>query len=259
MNSNKHVNGSDAPSALTFWNVDEPDDQLLPIMAHELRQPLNAILMALDLLHDESSRDSSAREAREIAQHQALHMSRIIDDMLDSFSAGHGRLTLNIAPVDLSAIVNDVIKSTRLACASRRHRISVSLPRQPVSLVADPSRLVQILTNLLTNAAKYTDPGGHICVTTALSSDSVVIRVRDNGRGISPELLPRIFDLYQRGSHQRERGLGLGLTLVKSLMELHGGSVVAHSQGAGMGSEFIVRLPVGACYPPLSSPALGAD
>ena len=111
--------------------------------------------------------------------------------------------------------------------------------------MVDFSRVVQILTNLLTNAAKYTEPGGRIYLTGDLSSDDVVIRVRDNGRGISPQLLPRIFDPYQRGPNQRECGLGLGLTLVKTLVELHGGTVVAQSRGPSTGSEFVVRLPMG--------------
>jgi signal transduction histidine kinase len=258
MNPYKHTKENELSSGLTFWNHEGPGDQLLPTIAHELRQPLNAILMALEIVRNERGGESGAREAREIAKHQALHMSRIIDDMLDTFC--QGRLHLNVAPVDLLTTVNDAIKSTRLAWATSGHRISVSLPRQPVSLVADPSRLVQILTNLLTNAAKYTDPGGHISLSADLSSESVVIRVRDNGQGMSPELLPRIFDLYQRGPHQRERGLGLGLTLVKSLVELHGGSVAAHSQGLGMGSEFIVCLPIAnTCHPESSNAPCHAD
>ncbi len=122
--------------------------------------------------------------------------------------------------------------------------MTVSLPPGPVSLLADPSRLNQILTNLLTNAAKYTDPGGEICLTAEVAAGAVVLRVRDNGMGIAPELLPRVFDLFQQGDgpDQACGGLGIGLALVKSLVELHGGNVSAFSRGAGTGSQFVVRL-----------------
>ncbi|MGD0138032.1 MAG: HAMP domain-containing sensor histidine kinase [Tepidisphaeraceae bacterium] len=220
------------------------DDQVLPILAHELRQPLSAILLALGTEQLECSDKTAAREARDIAHHEALHMSQIISDLLDVCSDKRGRPHLHLEPVDLAVIVHRSIATSRASLDAGGHRLSVSLPPDPVSLMADPSRLEQILTNLLTNSAKYTGPGGHIYVSADVCSDVVVIRVRDNGRGISPDLLARIFDLYQRGNHPEERGLGLGLALVKSLVELHGGSVAAYSQGLGMGSEFVVRLPV---------------
>ena len=167
-------------------------------------------------------------------------MSRIIDDVLDVYFNVHGRLRLRLASVDLAAIIRAAITTTRPTFADRGHRISVSLPPEPVVFVADASRLQQIFTNLLTNAAKYTEPGGHICVTAGRWSEVVVIRVSDNGRGIDPELLPRIFDPFQQGE---DGGLGLGLALVKSLVELHGGGVAVRSEGPGMGSEFVVHLP----------------
>src|SRR5262249_37270387 len=130
--------------------------------------------------------------------------------------------------------------------ATRGHRLAVALPPEAVTLHADPLRLEQVLTNLLSNAAKFTDPGGHIRLTAEVEADHVIVRVRDNGRGIAPELLPRVFDLFQQGVHSGERvtsGLGIGLALVKSLVELHGGSVAASSAGPGTGAEFVVCLP----------------
>jgi len=242
--------GDEPPTGPTVGAVDRRKDVLLPIVAHELRQPLSAILMALSV-HDECDDESSAREARDIAKHGALQMSRIIDDVIDVYRDAHGKLRLRLAPMDLATIVRHSIETARPGLAARGHRLSVSLPPDPVSFLADASRLEQVLTNLLTNAANCTEPGGHIYVTGDVPTDEVVIRVRDNGRGICPDLLPRIFDPFQQGNDSGDRpggALGLGLALVKSLVELHGGSVAAHSEGLGMGSEFVVRLPTGPSF-----------
>jgi signal transduction histidine kinase len=174
-------------------------------------------------------------------------MSRIIDDMIDFYCDAHGKLRLRLAPVELAAVVFHAIENARPSLTAGNHRFSVSLPPETVSLLADASRLEQILTNLLTNAAKYTESGGFIYLTADLWTDVVVIRVRDNGIGIAPDLLPRIFDPFQQGNDSAgcfSGGLGLGLTLVKSLVELHGGRVAAYSGGLDMGSEFVVSLPV---------------
>jgi signal transduction histidine kinase len=156
--------------------------------------------------------------------------------------------------LNLASIVQDAIETARPSIASRGHRISVSLPPASVFFAGDPVHVKQILTNLLTNAAKYTAVGGHIYLSADASSEVVTIRVRDNGRGISPELLPFIFDPFRRQFEARPGGLGLGLSLVKSLVALHGGNVVAHSMGLNMGSEFTVNLPTrgpdaGAAFP----------
>jgi signal transduction histidine kinase len=148
--------------------------------------------------------------------------------------------------VDLAAVVAGATETTSHLLAARGHRLTVSLPAGPVSLMADPVRLEQVLANLLANAAKFTDPGGDIRVTAQTEAGQAVLRVRDNGRGIAPDLLPRVFDPFWQGPGRGEngaRGLGLGLALVKSLVELHGGSIAAHSEGPGTGAEFIVRLP----------------
>jgi len=184
--------------------------------------------------------ESAARDCLDIAKLGARHMSRIIDDVLDTYLDVHGRIRLNLAQVDLNSVVQAAITTARPNLAAKGHRVSVSLPPDPVLFIADSSRLRQVLTNLLTNACKYTDSGGLICVTGGKWSDVVVIRVEDNGRGIKPDLIPRIFEPFQHGE---DGGLGLGLALVKSLVELHGGSVAVDSDGDGMGSEFVVHLP----------------
>jgi signal transduction histidine kinase len=146
--------------------------------------------------------------------------------------------------VELAAVVAGATEATARLLAARGHRLTVSLPAGPVFLVADPVRLEQVLANLLANAAKFTDPGGDIRLTARAEAGQVVLRVRDNGRGIAPELLPRVFDPFWQGPGVKgARGLGLGLALVKSLVELHEGSIAAYSEGTGTGAEFIVRLP----------------
>jgi signal transduction histidine kinase len=232
--------------------------RLLPILAHELLQPLNAILLALDAVDLECDDASAVREAGVVAKDQALHMARIIDDVMEVSRDAYGKMRLRMGSVDMTSIVADAIATVRPSLTSRRHRLSVALPAEPVTLLADSSRLHQVLTNLLNNAAKFTEPGGCICLTVEVCGDFVIILVRDNGRGISPDLLPGIFEPFQQGEDpvdcDRGRGLGLGLSLVRSLVELHGGSVAAYSQGSGAGSEFVVRLPTRYSGSPAAAP-----
>jgi signal transduction histidine kinase len=243
------------PIGPPLGNVERLRNQLLPIVAHELRQPLNAILLALEP-HDEVDHGIAAQEARELCRREALHMSQIIDNVLNTYCDANGRLHLHLVPMELASIVYDAIETALPSILSRGHRFSMSLPPDSVTFVGDPVRLKQILTNLLTNASRYTTPGGHIYLSADLSSEVVTIRVRDNGRGISPELLPHIFDPCWRQAEARSGGLGLGLALVKSLVEMHGGNVVAQSKGLNEGSEFAINLPargpdVGAAIPNL--------
>jgi signal transduction histidine kinase len=178
MGTHKHIEKMhQTRSGVTVGNTDRLKDQLLPILAHELRQPLQSILFALDAARSEYSDELAARKTREIVLHKARHMSRIIDDLLDIFSSARRRLRLNIALVDLAAIVQDAIETVQEGLVSRGHQLSVLLPPEPLSLLADASRLEQILTNLLTNAVKYTGPSGHIRLTVMSSTDVVVIRV----------------------------------------------------------------------------------
>ena len=174
------------------------------------------------------------------------HLGRLIDDLLDVSRITRGKISLRNEALNLSPIVSSAVETVRPLIEDRKHELNVSLSPGALRLRGDPLRLEQILVNLLTNAAKYTDAGGRIWLTASREPNDVVVKIRDTGVGLTPELLPRIFDLFAQGDRSAARsegGLGIGLTLVKSLVELHGGSVTARSEGAGKGSEFTVRLP----------------
>ncbi len=180
---------------------------------------------------------------------QVAHMARLVDDLLDVARIRGGRITLRMEPVDLAAVVARAVETSQPFLDARRHRLTVALPQEPVRLRADPTRLTQVFGNLLHNAAKYTDEGGRIELTSGREGGEVVVRVKDDGMGIRPSLLPKVFGLFTQGDRslaRTEGGLGIGLTLVRSLVEAHGGTVEAFSAGEGRGSEFVVRLPVAA-------------
>ena len=239
----------------TFAPVPVPMGEALATLAHELRDPLAAILLALDLHSGDG--DAHAPRALTIAAHQARRAVRIVDDLFDLCAGSRDGLPLHKERVELAAVVAGATGATAHRFAARGHRLTVSLPTEPLFLDADPVRLEQVLTNLLANAAKFTDPGGDIRLTAEAAAGLIVLRVRDNGRGIAPDLLPRVFDLFRQGpdpGYGGRVGLGLGLALVKSLVELHGGSVAARSDGPGTGAEFIVRLPDGRTAPPPCPP-----
>jgi signal transduction histidine kinase len=221
-----------------------PTGEAMATLAHELRDPLAAIVLALEL--HSGGGDPVARRTLTMAAHQARRAVRIIDDLFDLCAGSRDCLPLCKEVVDLAAVVAGATGATAHLLAARGHRLTVSLPAGPVSLVADPVRIEQVLANLLANAAKFTDRGGDIRLTARAEAGQVVLRVRDNGRGIAPDLLPRVFDPFWQGPGRGENcagGLGLGLALVKSLVESHGGSVAARSDGPGTGAEFVVRLP----------------
>jgi signal transduction histidine kinase len=221
-------------------------DQVTATLVHELRSPLCAILTSLQAMRDRRITEVTARQALDRAERQAQHMARIIEDVLALCRADQGKLTLRAERVELAAVIGDAVDIVAPFLTARGHQLTISLPPTPVMLIADTSRLTQILANLLTNATEYTDPGGEIHLTAEEAGDAVLLRVRDNGMGIAPDLLPRIFDLFQQGEHLGDKargGLGIGLTLVRQLVEMHGGSVSAWSAGLGQGSEFVVRLP----------------
>lgn len=218
-------------------------EESLAVVAHELRGPLATILFALEEIADRTGADPAVRRAREIAERQALRASRIVDDLFDICAGSFGKLSLRKQLVNVAEVVGVAAETVAHLLGDRR--LTVSLPARPLFVVADPLRLEQVLTNLLANAAKFTDHGGRIHLTAEADAEQVVLRVRDDGRGIAPHLLPQVFNLFAQGpeSGVRAGGLGLGLALVKSLVELHGGCVTVASGGTGQGAEFAVRLP----------------
>jgi len=229
--------------------ADHHKGEFLAMLAHELRNPLAPILNALYILRLDGVDPESAGQARAVAEQQVRHLARLVDDLLDVSRISSGKIQLRTDVIDLRDAVGRSVETARPHIEGSRHELSVSVPEGPLWLHADSARLEQVLANLLNNAAKYTEPGGAIELVAAREGDDAVVRVRDSGIGIAPELLPRVFDLFTQADRSLDRsqgGLGIGLTLVRRLVELHGGSVSASSRGLGRGSEFVVRVPIGA-------------
>ena len=221
-------------------------DEFLAIIAHELRNPLVPILNAMRIMGLRGGTDAAEERTRAMVEQQVRHMNRLIDDLLDMSRISRGTIQLRNEPTLLADAVDRAVESIRHQVVARGQSLEVSLPHEPIWLDADPTRLDQILTNLLTNAAKYTDPNGRIRLSATREGGNAEIRIVDNGVGIAASFLPRIFDLFAQADRSLDRsqgGLGIGLTLVRDLVELHGGSISVRSEGLGMGSEFIVRLP----------------
>jgi signal transduction histidine kinase len=224
---------------------DRRKNEFLAILGHELRNPLSPIVTTLDLLQRKRDPETLER-AIGVMERQARHLTRLVDDLLDVSRITRGQIALREETLDLAAIVHRAIEQARPAIEERGHRFDLDLPRAPVTLSADPVRLEQILVNLLINAAKYTERGGCIEMSARPQGGELVICVRDDGVGMTAEVRKRIFDPFVQTPATPGRasgGLGIGLTLVKRLVELHGGSVEARSDGPGRGSEFVVRLP----------------
>ena len=223
-------------------------DDFLAMLAHELRNPLAPILSAMQVIRRHPDNHEVVQRAREIVERQVRHQAQLLDDLLDVSRITRGRITLRKAPIDVRSALAAAVEATRPVIDARSHTLTVVLPDQPVTIEADPTRLTQIVTNLLDNAAKYTNTGGQIELSAQLDTGHVVVRVRDTGIGIPLDMQGRIFELFTQGDVPIARplgGLGLGLTLVRSLTQLHGGTVEVQSEGQGRGSEFVVRLPTG--------------
>jgi signal transduction histidine kinase len=219
-------------------------DEFLAMLGHELRNPLAPIATAVELLKLRHQGPPSKQLT--IIERQVQHLIRLVDDLLDVSRITRGLIELRRAHVDVRAAIGKAIETARTLFDQRRHRLDVSTAMSPMTVMGDEARLVQVLSNLLTNAARYTPPGGHVRIAARPDGGDVVISVNDDGAGIAPELLPRVFDMFvqgKRGADRSEGGLGLGLALVRTLVDLHGGSVSAHSDGPGRGAEFVVRLP----------------
>jgi PAS domain S-box-containing protein len=229
--------------------ADRRKDEFLATLAHELRNPLSPIVNGLEILTGEGRDPQFFDDIHAILTRQTQHMVRLVDDLLDVSRITRNKIELRRSRVDLATIVTSAVETSRPLIVAAGHALTIRLPEQPLILDADASRLSQVLSNLLNNAAKYMEPGGEITIAAAREGNQGVVRVTDRGIGIPPELLERIFDLFTQADHSMERsrsGLGIGLTIAKRLVEMHGGTVVAHSEGPDRGSEFVVRLPVAA-------------
>jgi len=228
-------------------DADRRKDEFLATLAHELRNPLAPLRNGIEILRRTSAGNETAVRVQALMERQVETMSRLVDDLLEVARISRGNIELRCEPVDLPSVVHNAIETSRPLIERAGHEVTVSLPFASLPLRADPLRLAQILSNLINNAAKYTDPGGHIEIAARSDGDEVEISVSDNGIGIPEDMLPQVFELFaqvDRTCGRTQGGLGIGLSLVRRLVELHGGSVTAHSAGLGKGSRFVLRLPL---------------
>jgi signal transduction histidine kinase len=235
-------------------------EEFLALLGHELRNPLAPIVTALELMKLRG--DTTSLRERELIERQVRHLNRLVDDLLDVSRITRGKLELKKTPLELSALLSQALELVSPLVEQRRHRLSVEAPRDGVWIEADAARFAKVLANLLTNAAKFTDPGGEIAVRVAREGGHALITVKDNGVGIRPQMLSRVFEPFvqvDRSVEGARGGLGLGLALVKSLVKLHGGEVEASSEGPGRGSEFRIRVPSAVPLPPRQDRAFASQ
>jgi signal transduction histidine kinase len=226
--------------------ADRRKDEFLAMLAHELRNPLAPVRNGLQILRLAGTNPQVVAQTRDMIDRQVQHLARLVDDLMDVSRISRGRIELRKQPVDLAEVAGRAVEEARPLIESRKHRLTVAHRSGPARVSADPVRLTQVVANLLNNAAKYTDEGGEITLTVERDGEHAIVRVRDSGVGISPEMLSRVFELFTQVDSTLDRaqgGLGIGLTLVRSLVEMHGGLVEVSSEGVGRGSEFVVRLP----------------
>lgn len=227
--------------------ADRRKDEFLAILSHELRNPLAPIRTAADILAIPGVAPEKVRWASGMIKRQCARMTGLLDDLRDVARIAEGKLTLSLQPVALASIIEAAVEVAHPALDCKRHQLAVSLPAEPAMLRADPLRLSQVFSNLLMNAAKYTDPGGRIELTSVVADGRLMVSVKDNGIGIPPESLTSVFGLFSQMEGARTRsegGMGIGLALAKGIIEMHRGTIEARSQGRGHGSEFVANLPL---------------
>ena len=240
---------------------DRRKDEFLATLAHELRNPLAPIRNAAQMLKLSSPADPSIQHLQQIMERQINHMVRLLDDLIEVSRITRGKIDLRKEPTEIAAILQSAIETSQPLIDDGRHPLSVSVPNEPLTVHGDPHRLAQVFSNLLNNAAKYSDKGGAIWLTACRDGERIVVSVRDEGMGIEPAMLPHVFEIFAQAELPKPRaqaGLGIGLALVRRLVEMHDGNVEALSEGRGRGSEFVVTLPcvVGAGSAPKRSPSL---
>jgi signal transduction histidine kinase len=224
--------------------ADRRKDEFIAMLAHELRNPLAPIVIGIELMESYGLADAMLKRTHETMKRQVEQLTRLVDDLLDVSRITSGKIELRKESVILTTIIEQAVDAARPALEAQGHRLTIQMPEEQIQLNADQVRLIQVVANLLNNAVRYTDPGGDIRLTCRRDGEQIVIVVADNGRGIEPELIERIFDMFVQ-KREGGPGLGLGLTLVRRLVEMHGGTVVARSEGTARGAEFEVRLPLG--------------
>jgi signal transduction histidine kinase/ActR/RegA family two-component response regulator len=232
--------------AQVLREVDRRKSEFLATLGHELRNPLAPLWHAVKLQELQTTTDPTSLQVRDIVRRQVQQLARLADDLLDISRIAQGKVELRKEPVHLATIVAQAAQTSGPHLKARHHTFDVLVSPDPLWIDADPARVVQIIVNLLNNAAKYTEPGGRVWLTVERDGNEAVIRVRDTGMGIPPEMLPHVFELFTQGewsSDHSQGGMGIGLALVRRLVELHGGTISAHSAGLGEGAEFVVRLP----------------
>jgi PAS domain S-box-containing protein len=233
--------------AADLSEADRRKDEFLAMLAHELRSPLAPISNAVQVLRLAGTDAGAVQASSEMLERQVGQMAHLVDDLLDMSRITRGRIELRRERIELAPVLNQAVEAARALYREMDHELTVTLPLEPVFVDADPTRLAQVVGNLLNNACKFTDKGGHVSLKVERRSGHAVISVRDDGIGIAPDQLQRVFGMFSQVDTSLERsrgGLGIGLTLVKTLVEMHGGTVEAHSEGLGQGSEFVVRLPI---------------
>jgi signal transduction histidine kinase len=227
--------------------ADRHKDEFLAMLAHELRNPLAPILNAVQLMRMKPLRDPQLVWSRDVIERQLAHLTRLVDDLLDVSRITRGKINLTREPVEIAGLVARAVETVQPLIVERGHQFTIEMPDEPIRVYGDPLRLTQALGNVLANAAKYTERAGRITLIARRSDDVLEIRVRDTGIGIPSALLPMIFDMFtqlRNDSGRSQSGLGIGLALVRKLLEMHGGTVTASSEGDGLGSEFLISLPV---------------
>ncbi len=227
--------------------MDRRKDEFLATLAHELRNPLAPIRNSLHILRMSAGSDAAAGRVHEIMERQVCHLVRLVDDLLEVSRITRGKIELRKERVELAAVLRSAVETSTPLIDAARHQLAITLPAEPVILEADAIRLSQVISNLLNNAAKYTEEGGQIWLTARRQNGEAAISVRDSGLGIPPQMLHRVFDMFaqvDRTLNRAQGGLGIGLALARTLVEMHGGRIEVHSDGPGRGSEFILYLPV---------------